>query len=169
MQSCFRDMPFQRDLFLDLPDELKRLIVTQYLSGDALCNALRVSKDWHSYFQQCVWRDPVIGKALRMKLEENWKNEVFTAQDGYWMLDEDCTIGGVASDRLALTTPYGTQLEDVKITIFQLSTSRTWAVQDIFNSVLVTAKRNLYEIELSDKLLAIRVELREIGNITSNQ
>ena len=162
-------MSFVNDLFLDLPDEIKRLIVTQYLNGQALSNARCVSKDWYSYFNQCVWRDPTIRTALKANLEANWKNEIFTSTDEYWMLDEDCTIGAVAQDYLALTSPFGTQLEDVKITIFQLSTSNTWAVQDIFDSVLRTAKRNVYEIELSDKLMAIKVELREVGIARSHK
>ena len=86
-------MCFQQDLFLDLPEEIKRLIVTDYLDGGSLCNALRVSRDWNFYFKKFVWQDKTIGKALRERLEKNWEDGICVEKEEYWSLDGDYSIG----------------------------------------------------------------------------
>ena len=96
-------MSFTHDLFLDLPDEIKRLIVTQYLTGASLCTALRVCRGWYSYFKNNVWNDPTIGNAIRNALEDNWRTGVFDEKEEYWMLDNFCEIGAVSPNYIALT------------------------------------------------------------------
>ena len=162
-------MCFQQDLFLDLPEEIKRLIVTDYLDGGSLCNALRVSRDWNFYFKKFVWQDKTIGKALRERLEKNWEDGICVEKEEYWSLDGDYSIGAVSPNYFALTSPYGTILEEVRIKIFELRTGNIWSLENVFYTVLYTAKRNVYEIEMTDKFVVIRVELRDDGNVLSHQ
>ena len=162
-------MCFQKDLFLDLPYEIRRLIVTQYLTGGALSNSLRVSKAWYAFFKYEVWEDKTIGPAIRSTLEKNWQSRVFREKEEYWRLPEECEIGAVSQSYLALVSPESTPLECVNIRVFKLATSELWTVPGVFDTVLVMAKRNHYEMVMSDNILAVRVELREIRRLPEAQ
>ena len=155
-------MSFVNDLFIDLPDELKRLIVTQYLTGRSLCNSLRVSKSWYNYFKNFVWDDETIGKSIRSSLENNWRSGVFREIEEYWQIDEECEIGAVSQNLLALVSPDNSPLETVRIIVFNISSGEVWSIPEIFDSVFLTAMKNKYEIVMTDKFVAIRLDLREV-------
>ena len=153
-------MSFNHDMFFDLPDDIRRMIVTQYLTGGSLCNCLRVCKGWYTYFKNFVWQDKVIGKCIRNELEHNWFEGVFEEKEEYIQLRAECVIGASAQNSLVLTSVENTPLENVEISVLNLYTDEMWSINNVFNSVLRTAKKNSYDIVLSNGIMAIRTELK---------
>ena len=153
---------FENDLFMDLPEDIKRRIVTQYLTGGSLRTVLRVSKTWNSYFKAATWDEPTVGKYMRLTLENNWRSGVFREKEEYWHLDEDCQIGAISPNYLSIISPEDSPLETVKISIFRLSTGEVWNIPEVFDTVFLTAMKNKFEMVMTDKIVAIRLDLKEV-------